>query len=233
LGTSQGDFLLAAEIYQRLAESAEGSESARGYWERAARMAELGGDSARAVASLDQALSGLELRESEQRLLDRMRAYQAGEFRHAADAAEVIRGHQDPEMRLLAAGYLASEGGEEAFYALCDGLSDADPRVPLLALEALASVEDPFVLSAIEEAMDHPDRSVRMAATRSFGGLAERGDAQEVVDRLDPEDRALFRAQCQVLERLTGHVEPAPFDADLEARRVLADAWREWWQQHS
>jgi len=233
LGTSQGDFLLAAEIYQRLAENAAGSDAARGYWERAARMAELGGDSARAVASLDQALSGLELRESEQRLLDRMRAFQAGEFRHAADAAEVIRAHQDAEMRLLAAGYLASEGGEEAFYALCDGLSDADPRVPLLALDALKDVQDPFVLSAIEEAMDHQDRSVRLAATRCFGGLGQRDDARQVVERLDPEDRALFRAQCQVLERLTGHVEPAPFDADLDARVELADAWREWWQQHS
>jgi hypothetical protein len=233
LGTSQGEFLLAAEIYQSLAESAAGSDAARGYWERAARMAELGGDSARAVASLDQALSGLELRDSEQRLLDRMRAFQAGEFRHAADAAEVIRAHQDPEMRLLAAGYLASEGGEEAFYALCDGLTDADPRVPLLALEALQAVQDPFVLRAIEEAMDHPDRSVRLAATRCFGELGQREDAQQIVERLDPEDRALFRAQCQVLERLTGHVEPAPFDADLEARTALADAWREWWQQHS
>jgi tetratricopeptide (TPR) repeat protein len=233
LGTSQGDFLLAAEIYQRLAENAAGSDAARGYWERAARMAELGGDSARAVASLDQALRGLELRESEQRLLDRMHAFQAGEFRHPADASEVIRGHQDPEMRLLAAKYLASKGGEEAFYALCDGLDDIDTRVPLLALEALASVDDPFVLSAVEDAMDHPDRSVRLAAVRCFGGLAERGGALQVVQRLDPEDRALFRAQCQILERLTGHIEPAPFDADLDARSALADAWREWWQQHS
>lgn len=233
LGTSQGDFLLAAEIYQRLAETADAAETARGYWERAARMAELGGDSARAVASLDQALSGLDLRESERRLLDRIRAFQAGEFRHAADAAEVIRAHSDPEMRLLAARYLASKGGEEAFYALCDGLADVDPRVPLLALESLASTQDPLILSAVEGAMDHADRSVRLAATRCFGGLGKRQDAHQVLIRLDPEDRALFRAQCQVLEGLTGHFEPAPFDADLDARKLLADAWREWWQEHS
>lgn len=233
LGTTQGDFLLAAEIYQNLAESAASADLARGYWERAARMSELGGDAARAVASLDQALHGLDLRESEQRLLDRMRAFQAGEFRHIADAAEVIRGHRDPEMRLVAAGFLAADGGEAALYALCDGLQDSDPRIPLLALDALEGASDPIVHSAVEQAMDHAEREVRLAATRAFGGLAERSGAVEVLDRLDPEDRTLFRAQCQVLERLTGHVESAPFDADLADRTALADAWREWWQQHS
>ncbi|MAW62155.1 MAG: hypothetical protein CMJ94_15170 [Planctomycetes bacterium] len=233
LETAEGAFLAAADRYQALAEAADQPERARSYWERVARMAELGGDTTRAVDALDRALHGLSLRDSERRALDRMRAFQAGEFRHVADAAEVALSHPDPALRLLAVDYLIGEGSVEAQYALADTLSDPDPAIPLLALETLARSEDPLVRSSLEQALDHPAREVRLAATEAFAVGADRQDAGALVRRLDPEDRALFRLQCQLLERLTDHVEELPLDAGPEDRAEIAQAWREWWQRDS
>ncbi|MCH2101516.1 MAG: hypothetical protein MK209_06305 [Planctomycetes bacterium] len=233
LEADAGDFLAAADRYQTLAEAAGDSEQARMYWERTARVAELGGDSNRAVAALNRALAGLTLRDSERRLLDRMRAFQAGEFRHVADAAQVARDHRDAAMRLLAVDYLIADNGEEANYALADVLSDSEPEIPNLALAALAGSQDPLVRSAIEAALDHPAREVRLVATEAFARDASYGDAGALVRRLDPEDRALFRVQCREIERLTGRVEGLPLDGGLESRNAIASAWREWWNRDS
>lgn len=233
LSTAAGDHLAAADRYQGLAEAATDTVLARGYWERAARAAELGGDSVRAVAALDHALEGLALRDSEQRLLDRMRAFQAGDFRHVADAAQVARGHREAGMRLLAVDYLIADGGEEAEFALADVLGDPEPQIPCLALAALAGSEQPLLRSALESALDHPAREVRLVATEAFARGAAFQDAGALIRRLDPEDRALFRIQCREIERLTGRAEGMPLDGGLEGRNSIAQAWREWWNRES
>lgn len=233
LEVAAGDYLAAADRYQALAEAASDPALARTHWERTARAAELGGDSGRAVAALDRALEGLALRDSEQRILDRMRAFQAGEFRHVADAGQVARGHREAAMRLLAVDYLIADGSEEADYALADVLGDPEPQIPLLALAALAGHQDPLVRSALQGALDHPSRDVRLVATEAFAREARSDDAGALIRRLDPEDRALFRVQCREIERLTGHAEGMPLDGGLEGRIAIAQAWREWWNRES
>lgn len=233
LEIAAGDYCAAADRFQVLAETAGDATQARAYWERSARAAELGGDSGRAVAALGAALDGLALRDSEQRLLDRMRAFQAGEFRHVADAAQVARGHGEAAMRLLAVDYLIADGGEEADYALADVLRDPVPEIPMLALVALAGHEDPLVRSALVTALDHPAREVRQVATEAYARNGRFDDAGALIRRLDPEDRALFRVQCREIERLTGRAEGMPLDGGREGRIAIAEAWREWWNRES
>lgn len=231
LDTAEGEFLLAAARYEALAEGALTEAAQRGYFERAARMAELGGDDARAVEALDRALNGMNLREGEQRVLDRLRAFHSGDFRHAGDAAEVVRRHPDASVRLLAVDYLLALEGEEALLGLADALFDPEPQVVLAALPGVEGQVNPFARAALAEAMDHPERSVRLAATRAFTTGAEASELVEVVNRLDPEDRQLFRLQCHFLETHSGNVLAAPLGGGLEARQALADAWQAWWNE--
>lgn len=224
--------LEAAQRLEALAVEADDDARARALWEHAARLREDGGDLAGAVLALEQAFAGMELRPSEQRLLDRLRAYQTGVYRHPGDAAEVLRGHEDARLRRGAARYLAGLGGEVALAALTGALDDADVEVVLLAVDGLAAHGDALVLPELAEALDHADARVRLAATRAYAAMAAdagRAAAGPLVGRLDPSDRALFRAQCQALESLTGHVEAAPLNLDEDSRAALAEAWRAWW----
>lgn len=233
LHLAEGRYTLAGRLFVMLATAAEDRDdehAARSHWERAARMAELDGDDKLAVEYLQNALDGVPLRDSERRLLDRLQAFQGGEFQHVDDAATVLRRHEDPRLRYDAALFLAAAADEVALAALADALMENDPRIPLLAIPLLVDAEARWAVSSLESALGHAAVEVRLAATEALGQLADRASAPILLDRLEPEHRSLFRAQCQALERLTGHVLQAPFDADLEARQALGQAWQEWWQ---
>jgi len=227
-----GEALSAAEQLELLAGDLELPESERrSLWQSAAELREEGGDLAGAVRGMEQAFAGMEIRDEDQHLLDRLHAYQTGEFRRVGDAMGVLARHQDEEMRLAAAEYLCGFREQGVHLALADALSDASPAVVETALRHLIDSEEALARDAVVPVLDHPSAELRTLATRCLGQLGEDLDAQLLVNRLDVEDRSLFRAQCAALERLTGEHFAAPLGAGLEEREAIAEAWRAWWQR--
>jgi len=112
--------------------------------------------------------AGLEDREPEVRLeaVEELEAVGEGE----EQLMEMLLADEDASVRAAAAEQLALASSEEATNALVGALRDRDPRVVVKAIEALM-LADESVIPELQVLEDHPDASVRMAATEAIEHL--------------------------------------------------------------
>jgi hypothetical protein len=227
-------FTEAALLLEQAAALPEAGPRAPAWWERASWLWERAGNRAAATRAIERALAGVTLSERDQAALDRLRAFELGELATPSDAQAVLRFAADPEARLQAAHFLADAVFEDDVAIFARALSDPDPRVLRLSLQQLgervSAGEEAYVSSLAVPFLNHADQDLRLAA---LGLLAESGSRAQVpalLDALQPEERAQFRAARRALEAVTDHVEIAPLDPDLDGRRRLRDAWLAWWK---
>lgn len=232
-----GRFKEAAEFLERAAAHPAAGARASAWWERASWMWERAGDRAAATRAIALALAGVELDEHEQAALSRLQAFQLGEIASAADAQTLLRFDANPEVRLRAAGFLASARFEDDVAAFTRALSDPDPRILQLCLRQLAeraeAGEFAYVAAHALPFVSHADLELRIAALDALAITGSRGQVPTLLSALQPEDRAGFRAARRALEAVTGHAEPATLDPDLEGRRRLREAWLAWWKSQA
>jgi tetratricopeptide (TPR) repeat protein len=224
--------LEAAEQFEICAQMASPGQQ-RNFWQRASRQRELGGDLPKALADLRLALKGLQLKNSEQRLLERLQAFQNGDFEHPSDAVEVLKHHPDANFRYLAAQFLAQREFPAQAAVFADSLIDSDARIVALAARELSHRGSEMDMASLYPALDHAASVARCAATRCLGILGTTEAAGEILARLDPSDRTLFRLQRHALTRLTEHSVSPDLDPNLALRKIIAQAWMDWWQQRS
>jgi tetratricopeptide (TPR) repeat protein len=222
--------LEAAEQFELCAQLAPPAQQ-RNCWQRASKQRELGGDLPQALADLQKALQGMPLKDSEKRLLERLQAFQYGDFEHPADAIEVLRHHGTADFRYQAAQFLAQQDFAADAAVFADSLADSDPRIAVLAARELALRGSEMDVPAIVLALGYANSEVQYAATRCLGLLGTAEVAPELIQRLNPADRSLFRLQRQALTRLTEHFESDELDPDLPQRKIIAQAWTQWWQR--
>ena len=195
-------------------------------------LAAKGGDLPGALRNLEEALNGIKVSDGEQRLLDQMRAYQNGEFAHAADASQVLRKHENADLRLKAAQYLAADP-ETSPAIFADALSDSSVPILQLAIDELTRRSEGLEAPSLLPLLDHQAASIRQAATEALGQLKTAEGAAEILQRLEPGDRSMFRTQNMALERICGHSVAPDLDPDAERRQQIADLWLDWLHQQA
>lgn len=227
----RGRFLVAASLLEQRALQADGDDR-RTLLERASRLRQKGGDLPGSLRNLEQALQGIEVSEGEKRLLAQMKAYQNGEFAHPEDAAQVAYQHESADLRLKALQYLAAQEDTSAS-VFADALTDTSVPILNLAIDQLTSRSDGLDAPALFPLLDHDDAEIRMAATEAVGMLKSVEAARLILERLQPEDRTMFRTQNLALERICGQSVAPDLDPDLERRQAIAVLWVEWWNQQA
>lgn len=229
-----GRFREAAEFFERLAAHSAAGERGPAWWERASWLWERAGNRAAATRAIAQALAGVPLDEHERAALSRLQAFQLGAITTPADAQTLLRFDADPEVRFRAARFLADASFEDDVAAFTRSLSDPDLRVLQLCLRQLAAraeqSEFSYVTAHILPFVSHPELELRLAALDALAVTGSREQVPTLLSALLPEDRAGFRAARRALEAITGHVEAASLDPDLDGRRRLREAWLAWWK---
>jgi hypothetical protein len=227
----RGRFLVAASLLEQRAQQAS-TDSRRTLLERASRLRQKGGDLPGSLRNLEEALNGIKVSDGEQRLLEQMRAYQNGEFAHTADASQVLYHHENADLRLKAAQYLAADPNTSpAIFA--DALSDASLPILELAIDELTRRSEGLEAPSLLPLLDHEVASIRQATTKALGKLRTPEAVAGILQRLQPEDRAMFRTQNMALERICGHSVAPDLDPDAERRQQIAGLWLEWFNQQS
>lgn len=227
-------FAEAAALLEQAAAMPEAGARAPGWWERASWLWERAGDRAAATRAIERALAGVSLSARDQAALDRLRAFELGVLATPSDAQAVLRFAADPEARLQAAHYLAGAAFEDDVAVFGRALSDPDPRVLRLCLQQLgervSAGEEAYVSSLALPFLRHAELELRLASLAVLARTGSRAQVPVLLDALQPDDRAQFRAARRALEAVTNHAEPAPLDPDLEGRRLLREAWLAWWK---
>lgn len=232
-----GQFREAAAVLELAAGHEAAGPRAPAWWEKCSWLWERAGDRAAATRAIERALAGIELAEREQAALARLQAFELGQISSAADAQAVLRFEADPEARVAAARYLAGAVFEDDVAVFARALGDPEPRVRQIGLRELADRAQPgefaFVSAQVAPFVADPDLELRLAALGVLAVAGSRAQVPMLLQALQPEDRATFRAARRALEAVTGHAEPAPLDPDLAGRQQLREAWLAWWKSAS
>ncbi len=122
----------------------------------------------------------------------------------------------DPETRGTAVELARTVPGEEATKALAGALGSVSPEVQVLLLDCLARRGDRLAAAAVAEAAKGGDETVRVAALRALGDLAD-GGAAEMLARTAAEGGKAGDAALDSLARLRGGDVGAALRALLEA----------------
>jgi len=237
LHEENGQFREAAELLEQAARHEAAGARAAAWWEKCSWLWERAGDRGAATRAIERALAGIELADRERAALARLQAFELGQLSSVADAQAVLRFDADPEARLAAARYLAGAVFEDDVAVFARALSDPEPRVLEVCLRQLgeraAAGEKAFVSAQVAPFAAHADLDLRLAALGVLAAAGGRAQVPVLLEALQPEDRAGFRAARRALEAVTAHSEPAPLDPDLEGRRRLREAWLAWWRSQS
>ena len=225
-----GRLSVAAALLEQKANSASISDR-RMLLEKASRLRQKDGDMQTALANLEMALKDVNVSEGERRLLEQMQAFQRGEFTHTDDAIKVFRQHANLEMRLQAGKFLGGREFPNSAAVFADVLTDSNPAILLLAISELSQRGESMDSEPLLPLLDHPDTEIKVAATSALGKLDAKDAIPVLLDRLDPQNRILFRAQNLALERLSGVTISSELDAKLEQRIEIADTWADWWNE--
>ncbi len=226
-----GRFLVAASLLENRALQAD-EDGRRTLLERASRLRQKGGDLPGALRNLEQALHGIKVSDGEQRLLDQMKAFQNGEFQHVEDAIRVLHQHENGDLRLKAAEFLAARA-DTAPSVFADALTDSNSAVLHLAIDELIARSDGLDAPALLPLLDHDEIEIRLKATKALGQMKLSEALPRILEQLDPEDRAVFRVQNMALERISGQSVAPDLDPDAERRQQIADLWHQWWLDRS
>lgn len=216
------------------AAAAEATTDAGRLWARASSAWERAGARDAATRAIERALAGVELDPREHAALSRLRAFELGEIGSASDARAVLRLHDDADLRLAAARYLAGAEFPDAVATFGAATADPDARVRRVCLRALAErcgpLERAYLVARCVERVPDEDLEVRIAALDALASAGSRAEIPLLLEALDPADRAQFRAARRALEQICGPVVPGPRDPDAEQRGALREAWRAWWR---
>lgn len=117
----------------------------------------------------------------------------------APEQAEALLEDDDPAVAAGAARLVARLGRREAAPRLVPLLRRAEPRVRLAAVEALRSLRTSVGLTALQAALEDPDREVRIAAARTLGQLGA-PPAREALARVVTSRR--LREDAELTERI-------------------------------
>jgi len=224
--------LEAALRCEQLGNLTQGSESQE-WWQRASSLHEQMGDLTRAMICIERALDGVVLREEEQRVVQRLHAFELCQPENVADALMLLRHHTDPDMRLEGIRYLARDRFPKDIGSFEFALNDPDLRVVRLAMQQLALRAPVGRTGAILPFLQHQDSAVVVQALRSLTVLGTAAEMAPILDVMDPEDRSRFRAARAACEAITNHSIGLGLDPDLEQRRSLKLAWWAWWKEQS
>lgn len=203
------------------------------WWQRASSLHEELGDLTRATICIEQALQGVDLAEEEQRVMQRLQAFELGQPQNVADALMLLRHHSNPDIRVEGMLYLARDRFPKDIGTFEYALQDPDLRVVRLALEQLALRSQIGRTEAISVFALHEDGEVATAALRSLAALGTAEDMPVILEAMNPENRSQFTAARSAAEKITGHTLGIELDPDLEERRHLQLGWMAWWKEAS
>lgn len=223
--------LEAAALCEELGAATSGAASQE-WWQRASSLYEKMGDLTRATICIEQALTGVNLAQEEQRVVERLHAFELGQPKNVADALMLLRHHTDPEMRLVGLEYLSRDRFPRDVGNFEIALRDPDPRIVRLCLQQLAERGEPGRFAAVLPSLEHGDPEVVVEALQALGALGTAEILPRLLEHMVAEDRARFRAARSSAERVTGHTIGLGMDPGFEEREVLALAWRTWWQEN-
>ncbi|MHC4380791.1 MAG: hypothetical protein ACYSU1_06855 [Planctomycetota bacterium] len=223
--------LEAAALCEKLGAATSDAVSQE-WWQRASSLYQKMGDLTRATICIEQALSGVNLAKEEQRVVQRLHAFELGQPENVADALMLLRHHTDPEMRLVGLDYLSRDRFPKDVGNFEIALRDPDARIVHGALEQLALRSERGRYAAVMPSLEHADPAVVVQALQTLGALGTVTVMPRVLVHLEPEDRARFRAARSAAEQITGHTIGLGMDPGFEERKVLALAWRTWWQEN-
>ena len=227
---SEGRRLEAAVVLESLAAGAPAGE--RGLlWQDAARLYEAEGRLEEALHAMEEGLRGAPVPEHERSTLSRTQALLSGRPQEVGDAVELLHHHPDPSFRLAGARFLAERSFEDEVPVFAASLGDPEEEIVRIALAELGKRGGAAAAPSIAPLLHHSSPGVRREAATGLARCGDRSFAPYLIDALDPEDRAAFRAVRRALEDLTDHAIGASFDPDLEERREIAAQWRVWWVQ--
>ncbi len=218
----------AAAALEEAAGLAE-SEAARGLWQRASRLREAAGDRAGALADVERALAGVDLRPEERRMQQWLQAWESGRPENVADAVTLLRHHPDPAYRFRAIRALAGRAFPDAVAVFREALADPDPAVRAVAIRELGRRGGPEELPDVLPLLQAGDLRVFQAAVRAIGSLGGEAEVPALLQVFTAEDRARFRAVRAALEALTDQVIGLDLDPGPERRREIVAEWRQWW----
>ncbi len=88
----------------------------------------------------------------------------------------------DPDLVLVASGFIRELGGEEATATFAGMLADAPAQSKILIIDALAYRGDTAALGAISEAANSDDEAVQLAALSALGRLGNQDTASVLVN---------------------------------------------------
>jgi hypothetical protein len=229
-----GQHVDAAREYEAAAADPAAAALAGELWMRASRAWERAGERGAATQAMERALADVDLSERERSALSRLRAFELGKIESVEDARAVLRLHDQAELRLTAARFLASADFAEAIATFGAASTDPDAGVRRVCMRALAErcgpLERSYVAARAAERLHDADVEVRIAALDALAVAGSRGEIPLLLEALDPEDRAQFRAARRALEAVSGHAEAGSLDPPPEERARLQKAWRAWWR---
>jgi len=227
----QGDRKLEAALRcEQLGGITEGS-AAQEWWQRASSLHEQLGDLTRATICIERALQGVDLRAEEQRVVQRLHAFELGQPENVADALILLRHHTDPNVRLAGIQYLARDRFPKDVGTFEFALADPDLRVVRIAIQQLSLRSENGRIESIAPFVQHEDTEVAVVAIRAIANLGNTNTMPLVLQAMDPENRSKFAAARMAAEKLTGHTVGLNLDPNLEERRNLKLAWWAWWKE--
>jgi len=229
----QGERKLEAALRcEQLGNLTAGSAS-KEWWQRASSLHEQLGDLTRATICIERALDGAVLRKEEERVVQRLHAFELGQPENVADALMLLRHHTDPDMRLAGLRYLSRDRFPKDIGSFEFALHDPDTRVVRLALQQLGLRAPPGRSGAILPFLQHENPEVVLDALHALGAVGTAAEVPIILEAMDPADRSQFGAARAACERITNHSLGLGLDPDLGERKSPKLAWWAWWQKQS
>ena len=189
------------------------------------------GDLQGAFEDMEKALEGLKLSENEQRILSRLRAIQTGEIKSVDDAVSLMRRHDSADFRFRAVLYLAQDRFPRDVGVFLEGLEDLDVRIQRICAQELSQRGGAPEATYLAFRLPTPSRELRLDLIRGLGKIGTRVEIPALLEFLDPEDREVFRAVRQSLERISGQSFGISLDPNLKQRKALRQTWTAWWNE--
>jgi hypothetical protein len=126
----------------------------------------------------------------------------------------------DVDVRAFGIGALSLAPGERAFAQLRGSTADADARIAVAALEALADRTEPDAIGLLAKGLADPRWRVRAASAASLGRTGRAVAVPPLVDALETAEGRTLDDLRDALRALTGRSFAA-----------AAGPWREWWER--